>query len=151
MAVVAGHGAQELHLVQLAPGSGAHDAVGIGAGNGIVHHVQAGIAVDDDVLGVVLHHVAQQLPGLFDAGQRAVVAAIGAVITGQVAVGIQHVHHPHGQVQLLLAGHAPAHVQVNAHGLEFLVFLLQEGNFIFQLLAGHFRIGFHSAFQPFPK
>ena len=151
VAVVAGHGAQELHLVQLAPGRGAHDAVGVGAGHRVVHHVQAGIAVDDDVLGVVLHHVAQQLPGLLDAGQRAVVAAIGAVVAGQVAVGIQHVHHAHGQVQLLLAGHAAAHVQVNAHALVFLVFLFQQGDLVLQLLAGHFSIGFHSAVQPFPK
>ena len=108
--VVAGNGAEELHLVQFAPGGRAHNAADHGPGHGVIHDVQAGVAVDDDLVGPDLHHVGHKLLGLLNAVQHAVVPAVGAVLTGQVAVAAEHIHHAHGEVQLLLAGLAPGHV-----------------------------------------
>ena len=143
VAVIAGHRAQELHLRQAAPRRVAHDAVGPGAADGVKHHVQGRVAINDNVLGVVFHHIAQQLAGFQDTGQLAVSAAVGAVVAGQVGIGVQHVHHFHGKVQLLLAGDAAAHVQAHAQGLDFFILRFQLIIFGGQFLHRHFRIGLH--------
>ena len=39
MSVIPRYHAEELHLIQSAPGGIAHNAVGIGTGNGIIHDV----------------------------------------------------------------------------------------------------------------
>ena len=82
-----------------------------GTGNGVEHHVQAGVAVDDDLIGANLHHVGHQLLALLNAVQNAVVPAVGAVLADQVALAVEHIHHAHGQVQLLLPRLAPGHIQ----------------------------------------
>ena len=117
--------------------------MGHGAGDGVVHHVEAGVPIDDDAVDGVLHHVADELLGLLDAVQHAVVPAVGAVLAGQVLPAAQHVHHPHGQVQLLGAGLAPGHVQAQALGLVLLIFGLELGLQAFQLLSGQFRVWLH--------
>ncbi len=143
VAVVSRNGAQEFHLVQPAPGGAPHDAMGHGAGNGVVHHIQAGIPVDDDAVDGVFHHVADQLLCLPDPVQHPVIPAVGAVLAGEIVVAAQHVHHPHGQVQLLNAGLSPGHVQAQAPSLVFFIFGLQLRAQGFQLLFGHFRVWFH--------
>ena len=142
--VVAGNGAEELHLVQLAPGGRAHNALDHGPGHGVVHHVQAGVAIDDDLIRPDLHHVRHELLAFLNAVQHAVVPAVGAVLTGQVAVAVQHVHHTHGQIQLGLAGLAPGHIQGKLVALVLVVLLFQGCLQLQQLLPGQFGIGFHS-------
>ena len=149
MAVIAGDGAEELHLFQLAPGGAAHNAVGHGAGHGVEHDVQAGVAVDDDLAGPDLHHVGHQLLAFVDAVQDAVVPAVGAVVAAEVAVAVQNIHHAHGQVQLILTGLAAGHVQRQLALLIFFVFRLQCGFEFQQLFAGHFGIGFHKFLRYF--
>ncbi len=143
MPVIARHGTQEFHFRQTAPGGVAHHAVSPHPADGIEHHVQGGIAVDDDVLGVVFHHVAQQLPRFLNAGELAVVPAVGAVLTGEIAGGIQHVHHAHGKIQLFLARLAPAHVQMHAQRLHPLVLGLELRQFHVQFFYCHLRIRLH--------
>ena len=78
-----------------------------------------------------------------DAGQDAVVAAVGSVFTGQVALRIQDVHHAHGQIQLLRAGLSSAHVQIQVHSLIVTVEVFQFPDLLRKFFFGHFRIGFH--------
>jgi len=142
--VVAGHGAEELHLFQLAPGGAAHHAAHHGAGHGVVHHVQAGVAVDNDLIGAHLHHVGHQLLAFLNAVQHAIVPAVGAVLTGQVAFTVQHIHHAHGKIQLRLGRLAPGHVQRQLALLIVGILRLQRIPQRGQLLAGQFGIRFHS-------
>ena len=86
MPVISRHRAEEFHFIQPAPRRAAHDPVSHGPGNRIIHDVQTGVSVDDDLIRMDLHHVCQQLLGLADAIQNTVVAAVCSVVTGQVVV-----------------------------------------------------------------
>ena len=110
--VITRNRAEELHLVELAPGSASHDAVGHGAGNGVVHHIQAGVSVDNNIVRGYLDHVGDQLLGLSDAVQNAVVPAVGAVLADEVVLAAQNVHHSHGEIQLLGAGLTSGHIKL---------------------------------------
>ena len=144
VAVVTGNRAEEFYLFQLAPGRAAHDPADHGAGHGIEHHVQTGIAVDDHLVGANLHHVGHQFLGFLNAVQHAVVPAVGAVFTGQVTFAVQHIHHAHGEVQLILTGLAAGHIQRQLSFLILRVFCLQGFFLLLQLFTGHFGIRFHS-------
>ena len=151
MPVVSGNGAEEFHLRLFAPGGVAHDAVGPDTGNRVEHDVKGGVPVDDDVLGIVFHHIAEQFAGFLDAGQLAVVTAIRAVLTGQIGGRIQNVHHVHGKIQLIDAGDTPAHVQLHVHGLNLFVFLFQLFQFMGQFFRCHLKIGLHDEHPSFGK
>ena len=144
--VIARRRAEELHLIQLRPGRAAHDAVRHRAGHGVVHDVQGRVAVDDDVVGVVLHHVAEQDLRRMDAVEDAVVAAVRSVLAGQVRLGIEGVHQSHGQVQLFAARLAAGHVEIQVHRLEAVVLRLQLRELLLQFLFRHFLIRFHLYF-----
>ena len=60
--------------------------MGHGTGNGVIHHIQAGISVNDDVVDGVLHHITDQFLGFPDSIQHAVVAAVGSILTGHVCI-----------------------------------------------------------------
>ena len=151
MTVITGHRAEELHLRQLAPGGVAHDTVGPDTGNGVKHDVQGGVSVDDDVFGVVLHHVAQKLAGFLNAGQLAVVPAVCTVFTGQIGRRIQNVHHMHGKIQLIQAGNTPAHIQLHVHGLDFFILFFQSVQFLCQFFRSHLHIRLHDEHPSFGK
>ena len=57
MSVISGDGAEELHLVQLSPGSAAQNALVESGLNGPEHSVQAGISEDDDFIVVNADHI----------------------------------------------------------------------------------------------
>ena len=86
MSVISGNRAEKFHPVLFAPGSIAHNAVSHCSCNCIVHDVQRGVSEDDDVVGIVLHHVAQKDLRLLYARNNAVIAAVRSVLTGQVTV-----------------------------------------------------------------
>ena len=79
MAVIAGHRAGELHLVELAPGGDAC-AVRHALGNIVTHHIQARIAAYDDILRGDAHQLGKQALALRDAVEHAVVAAIHPIL-----------------------------------------------------------------------
>ena len=148
MPVIAGHRAEPLHLVQLAPGGIAHHAVGHGTGNGVIHHIQGGVSVDDDVVRIVLHHIGKKDLGLLDAAEHAVIPAVRAVLAEHIRIAVQGIHQPHGQVKLLLAGLAAAHVQCHLHGLILLVLGLQLLDQLLQLVSRHLVVCLHAG-SPF--
>ena len=143
MAVIAGDGAEELHLFQLAPGGAAHNAGNHGASHRVVHHIQAGVAVDDNLVGANLHHVGHEFLAFVNAIQHAVVAAIRAVFAGQVTFTVEHIHHVHGKIQLLLAGLAASHVQRQLAVLILCILGFELAFQFQQFLPGQFGIGFH--------
>ena len=107
MPVVSGHDAEEFHLVQLAPGRVTHDAVSVGAGDGVVHDIQTGVSVEDDVVRLHFHHIRHQVQRLRNAGEHAVVAAVGAVLAAQLCLAVQNVQQSHREIQLLRAWLSP--------------------------------------------
>ena len=82
MPVISGNRAQKFYFIQLTPGSVAHDSVGHGAGNGIIHDIQAGVTVDNDMIRSHLHHIPQQFFCFTDTIQHTIITAIGSVIAG---------------------------------------------------------------------
>ena len=148
--VIARHRAQPLHPVQLAPGLLAvQQAVGIRLGHGVEHHLQGGVAPGDDLAGLAAQKVCKQLPGNGNTRHIAVISRINAV--GDEVVGSQgDVVHLHDHIQLLPAGLAPGHVQLQSQGLLLLVGPAQGGVFRLPLRKGHFLISFHDAFPLFP-
>ena len=143
MPVIPRNRAQEFHLVQLAPGSIAQDTVGHGSGNRIIHHIQRRIAVNDDVVRVILHHVADQYLCLVDTRQHTVVTAVGSVLAAEVHPGIQRIHHSHGQIQLLPTWFPAAHVQSQILLLELVILRPKIRQLHLQFVLRHFSIWFH--------
>ena len=125
MAVISGNRAEEFHLIQFAPWRTSHDSVGHGPGYGIVHDVQAGIAVNDNGGRIHLHHIRQQYLGLVNSCKHTVIAAVRTVLTGQVAGAAQYVHHTHGKVQLLHTRLSPGHIQLQVLCLKLMVLCFQ--------------------------
>ena len=146
MAVVSRHHTEEFHLVQLAPGRISHDAVAVGAGNGVVHDVQAGVPVEDQVVIGDLHHVSHQLLGLRNAAEHAVIPAVRAVLAGHIRGAAHHVHHAHGEIQLLGTGISAAHIQLQVLCLHLLVGCLQLAFQRQQLFLCKFCVRFHSPY-----
>ena len=71
------------------------------------------------------HHISHELQRLGDAGQYAVVAAVRAVFGAKLTVLVQHRHHSHREVQLFRTGLAATHIELQGHGLHFLVLCLE--------------------------
>ena len=141
--VITGNRAEELHLRELAPGSVAHDAVCPCTADRVKHDIQRRVSVDDDILRIVFHHIAKQLPCFTDAAEGTVVPAVCSVFTGQVVRGTQDIHHTHGKIELILTRFAAAHIQMDTECLDFVVLLLQTGELFLQLVCGHLAIRFH--------
>ena len=103
---------QKFYFVQLAPGSMSQDTMHHGSRYRVIHDVQAGIAIDDDVVGGYACHARQQFFCFFQSVQHTVVAAIQSCNVFQVALAIQHVQHEHGQVELICAWLSSGHIQM---------------------------------------
>ena len=83
--VVPGCRAEKLYMIQLAPGSISHDTVRMGPCDRVVHHVQRGVAVNNNIVGIVFRHGTDQLLGLRYAVQDSVITAVGTVLTAQIS------------------------------------------------------------------
>ena len=143
--VIARDRAEPLHLIQPAPGDIPHHTVRHGTGNGVIHHIQGGVSVDDDVVRIVLHHIGNQDLGLCDPVQHSVISAVRPVLTEHVRIAVQRVHKSHGEVELLLAGLSAAHVEAHLHRLISSVFLFQFADQLLKLFHAHLFVSFHPA------
>ena len=123
--VIAGHRAEELHLIQLAPGSASQYAMGHRPGYGVVHDIQAGIAVHDHLLRCYLHHICHQLFCLRDTVQNAVIAAVQSRFCLQDTLAGEDIHDSHGKVKLCCRRLSSGHIQLQALALGILILLLQ--------------------------
>ena len=126
VAVIAGGRAEPLDLGLLGPGLGAvAQAVGVGLGNHVVHELEAGAAADEALLGSNAQDLGKELLCRRKAGQLAVVAGVDAV---DLAVGgvAEHGEDAGDQIQLLPAGLAPGHVELELHAAEAVKFLPQR-------------------------
>ena len=125
MTVIAGSGAQKLHMLLTAPRLAAAKAMGHSAGNGIEHHVQAGVTSHNHLLSRHIHQLSKQSLHLRQAIGHTIVAAIIPIGIGQLGSRAQDIQHGHGQFQLFHTGLSSGHIQLQAHCLHFIIFCLQ--------------------------
>ena len=150
VAVIARHRTEHLHLVILAPGLTAHDAVGHRQGHRPVHDVQAGVAANDNILRLYAQHGSEKRLCLRQAVQTAVVPAVQAVFCLIVILG-QAGRDAVGQIQLLRRGLSPGHIQLQTLCLKCLILLFAVCGECFQCFSIHlcyshdFSPGPHSA------
>ena len=116
--------------------------VGVGLGDCVVHQLQAGVAAHEHLLRTAAQDLGEEPLGSGQAAHLTVVADVDAV--GDVVLRILHQMEDVGHhVQLLLAGLAPGHVQLEALGLELFKAAQDPGVFLFPLLCGHLGISGH--------
>ena len=127
VAVIAGNGADPLHLVQLAPRLLAvEQAVGKGFGYRVVHQLQAGIAAHEYLLRLAAQNVGKQCLGGGDTGHLAIVAGLDALVDEVLRLDedIENIRH---HIQLVTARLAPRHIQLQAQRLLLLISGLDGG------------------------
>lgn len=123
--VIAGHRADPLHPVQLAPGLLAvEQTVGERLGDGVVHQLQTGVAAHEHLLRLAAQNVREQPPRRGDARHLAVVPGLHAVGHELLRLRQQPENGRH-QIQLLPARLAPGHIQRQVQRLGALVLRLQ--------------------------
>ena len=141
--VIAGGGAEPLHLVQLAPWLLAvEQAVGKGLGHRVIHQLQTGVAAHEHLLQLAAQNVGKQRLGGGDTGHLAIVSGLDTVgdkilRLDENAEDIRH------QIQLVTARLAPCHIQLQAQRLLLLIGRLDGSIFRLTLLQRHFRVLFH--------
>ena len=112
MAVIAGHRAEELERVVVPPGTGRiHKTLTPAQVDEVVHQLQRRVAAHDHFFHVGIQQLGKEPPGLRHALQHAVVAGVKTILANVIV----HLEHFLGQIQLLGAGFAAVHVQVQAH------------------------------------
>ena len=78
MSVIAWHRAEELHNGKLAPGRTATDAVRHRTRHRIIHDVQAGIAIDADLVSGNFDQIGQKLLGFLNTVDHTIVSAVNS-------------------------------------------------------------------------
>ena len=151
MAVVTGAGAEELDLFFPAPGTDTvQQAMGIGPGNHIKHHIQAGCAANKDLLRLAAQNIRPIFPAAGQAGQLTVVAGIQAVNDAIVPI-LQHGKNVAYHIKLQLGRLASSHIQLKALGLAAFKMLKLRSVQLLQLSCVFARISVHSIILPSEK
>ena len=143
MAVISRHRAEEFYLIQLAPGGISHKSQKHSAADRIVHDVQAGVAVDDNLIRPHADHPGHQFLRLGNTVGHTVVSCVGAVLRLHGGLRIQSVQKSHGQIKLLGGRFSSGHIQLQIPALIFLIFLHQIFLFRRQFLSRHVKIRLH--------
>ena len=145
VAVIAGHGAEELAVLDLAPGlRGILETEHHADGDQVIHQLQAGVAAHENLAGLHAEHIGKQCAGFGQTLQLTVVAGVKAVV-GDVVVHLEQVH---GQIHLVRAGLAAGHVQLQVHALKLLVLGLQRGLFSGEFVVIHCKVISHKYDPP---
>ena len=118
------------------------------AGDGVVHHIQACVAVHDYVLRLCPHDVRHHLLRFHQPVQHAVIAHVHAFHACQVALGIQDVKDIHPHIQLGYRGLPPGHIQLQSLSFRILIFFLQLCLQSQQFLFAQFLICSHTFLHP---
>ena len=143
MPVVTGHRAEELHDRKLAPGRTAADAMRHGTRHRIIHDIQAGIAIDDDLVGGNLDQIGKKLLGFLNTVDHTIVSAVNSFPALQIGGAVQHIHHSHGNVKLLRRRLSSGHIQLQAHSLKFFIFRFQFFTQGFQFFSASVVVRLH--------
>ena len=97
-------------------------AMGISLRDGVKHQLKAGIVPQNNVVSRNAQQFAEDLPHFRQAVPHAIVAAVVAIGVGKFAAGMKGLQYPQSQVQLLNAGLASSHVQIQPPCPEGLIF-----------------------------
>ena len=107
------------------------EAVGIGGGDYIVHQIQRGVAASQNLIGGAAQNIGKILSGAAQAQNLTVVSGIHTV-ADETAV-IEHGQHIADNVQLLTAGLATGHVQLETESLEGFILISEPGKLTAEL------------------
>ena len=143
MPVISGGGAEKFHLFLPAPWLGAvEQAVGVGTGHHVEHHIQGSRAADEHLIRLAAQHIRPVPPGTGNTRQFAVIPGVHAVVEA-VLRGLQYSQQAADHVQLLRGGLAPGHIQIQPLRLAGFVGRQHTAVFTFQFFPGHAGIGSH--------
>ena len=143
MPVISGGGAEKFHLFLPAPWLGAvEQAVGVGTGHHVEHHIQGSRAADEHLIRLAAQHIRPISPGAGDTRQLAVIPGVHAVVEA-VLRSLQHGQKAADHVQLLRGGLATGHVQIQPLRLAGFVGRQHTAVFTFQFFPAHAGIGSH--------
>ena len=119
-------------------------AVGVSLGDGVIHQLEAGVAPHEDLLRFAAQDIGEEPPGGGEAVHLAVIAHVEAA--GDVVPGVLHqAENVADQVQLLLAGLAPGHVELPSLGLQSVPFGFQAGVFSGALRRSELSVRLHKS------
>ena len=148
VAIVARNRANKLHLIQLAPRSGAKRAEHPATHDGVIHDVQAGIAENNGVICFVIEHGSHELLGLRQTINYAIVANVGTVFSLAIIGRRQDVQHRHAQIELIGARLTACHIQGQTLSLIGFVFFGECSFERGELFFPQFRVsGHHASFH----
>ena len=143
MPIISGGGAEKFHLFLPAPWLGAvEQAVGIGTGHHVEHHIQGSRAADEHLIRLAAQHIRPVPPGTGNTRQFAVIPGVHAVVEA-VLRSLQHGQKAADQIQLLLGGLTAGHIQIQPLRLAGFVGRQHTAVFTFQFFPGHAGIGSH--------
>ena len=143
MAVVAGRGTEKFHDRLLRPRAhGMAQAVGVGLGDEVVHERQAGVAADEYFLRLRTEQLGKQALRRRQTADLAVVPRVDPVVCAVGGVG-KHGQNIAYHVELLPAGLAACHVQLEVQRLVMLKFFQQRGIFRLPLCGGQLLVRLH--------
>ena len=100
MSVISGCRAEELHLIQLAPGSISAYSVGKCSRYGIIHYIKRSISAYDDIFGRGLHYACHELLCFGDTVKLSVISGIYASGRLKIACRIDHIKEIHPHIEL---------------------------------------------------
>ena len=143
VAVIAGGGAEPLEALLPAPGTlRVEKAVGHSLADGVVHQLEAGVAAGKDLALLTAQDLREKPPGGRETRKLAVVPAVDTV-GDEVLRRPEDVKDAADHIQLLLAGLAAGHIQLQALSLQGLVFRPDGGVLRLQLRVGEFPVCLH--------
>ena len=124
MAVVSGCRTEESDVRKVFPRSVSLGAENIMPHDGVIHHVEAGVAADNDFFHRNAEEIGEQFLGFRNAVEQAVVAGVGAVCSD---VAIQRVQNSVDEIKLSSGRFTAGHVEFQLLVDVIFVLLLEFG------------------------
>ena len=113
--------------------------MGEGFGHGVIHELEAGVTARKNLGSLAAQQFREEGAGGGNAGHLAVISCFQAV-NDVILRGLEHVENVHDHVQLLTAGLAAGHVQIQAQSFLLLIGGPDGGVFRLALGQGHFSV-----------
>ena len=125
MTVISRYRTEEFYFIKLAPRSISKYTMNHRTGNTVIHNVQAGVAVYDDIFCIGIQNLCDQLFCFIDSIKRAIVSQIGSETAYQCSLACQDIHHRLRQIQLCFGRLTSGHIKFQSFFTKCFILLLQ--------------------------